>query len=281
MSCFQQLALQADIYDRKEAAGQLLSPQLAPRLGRFPDLLLTYREHARQARKMKLQPGARVLELGCSTGTFLRSLQREYGVEAHGVDVSQRSVSHARRLCPSGYWYRASATALPFHDRSFDAVLAFDVLEHVGDYASVLRALARLLRPGGRVLLHVPVADIAGSCDALWQRYRSERYQAEQIEAGHFSENLASKSELLAACAGAGLQVEGARRFNVMFQNLFDYRSRHRVLGRLFNGWRLPFALYHSLVAPVVELFTVVPDRALAGALDIGASLYVHARRCG
>ena len=47
-------------------------------------------------------------------------------------------------------------TALSFDDRSFDSVLCFDVLEHVPDYRGALREFARVLAPGGQLLLSVP-----------------------------------------------------------------------------------------------------------------------------
>jgi SAM-dependent methyltransferase len=49
-----------------------------------------------------------------------------------------------------------SALALPFADESFDVVAAFDVVEHCDPEAAVLNELARVLTPGGRLLLSVP-----------------------------------------------------------------------------------------------------------------------------
>jgi SAM-dependent methyltransferase len=230
---------------------------------------------------MRLPAGARVLELGCSTGTFLRSLRRDCGVEAHGVDVSMRSLVRAAQLAPDAHWYQASAHRLPFRDGSFDALFAFDVLEHVGDYSGAIQAIARVLRPGGVALLHVPVSDIEGSFDAIWKTHWPARYWAEQAQAGHAAAHMRSKRELMHDCDAVGLRVERVTRFNVLLQNIFDYRSRHRILGRAFNGRRIPFGVYHRLVAPFIELFTVVPDRALAAAADIGASVYLRVRRDG
>ena len=54
-------------------------------------------------------------------------------------------------------WVRhADVTALPFGDASLDVVASLDVLEHVPDYATALREFARVLRPGGVLLLSVP-----------------------------------------------------------------------------------------------------------------------------
>ena len=272
------ISSQSEIYDGKAAMGALLRPEQHPRLGRFPDLLLTYREHARQVRAIRLSKRARVLDVGCSTGTVLRSLWRDYSIEAHGLDVSLRSLTSAASLFPEGRWYRGTVERLPFRKNYFDAVFAFDVLEHVSDFRGALSEIARVLRPGGTVLLHIPVSDMRGSFDSIWKRYCPEQYCAEELEAGHFPENMRAKVDWIAACRAAGLCVEKVQRFNVMLQNIFDYRTRHRLLGRLFNGRRAPFGVYHSLFAPLIELFTVVPDRALAALFDVGASVYIRAR---
>lgn len=274
-------SVQRRIYDAKAMRGALLRPEPSPRLGRYPDLLLTYREHGRQVRAMNLKRGDRVLDVGCSTGTMLRSLSHAYGAETHGLDVSLQSLTVAADLFPQGRWYQGSAEHLPFETGSFDAVCAFDVLEHVRDFAGAVGEIARVLRSGGTALFHIPVADIGGSFDALWKKYRPAQYATEQQEAGHFPQNMRSKDELVTRCEAVGFEVLCVRRFNVMLQNIFDYRIRHRILGRMFNGRRLPFTMYHSLFAPIVELVTVVPDRAIATLTDIGASIYLQLRLTG
>jgi SAM-dependent methyltransferase len=52
--------------------------------------------------------------------------------------------------------YRVAGGALPFPDRSFDRVVVVDMLEHVPDEAAVLSELARILRPGGRLVVNTP-----------------------------------------------------------------------------------------------------------------------------
>lgn len=121
----------------------------------------------------------------------------------------------------------------------------------------------------------MPVSDIEGSFDAWWRQHRPDRYYQEQREAGHFPENMRRKHALVQACAAAGLKVIRRTLFNVWFQNVFDYRIRHRVLARLFDGQRIPFAVYHHLVAPLIELCTIVPDPVVGAMTGIGASIYL------
>ena len=89
----------------------------------------------------------RILDAGCGTGAGLLFLSR-YG-SATGLDIS----GHALRFC-AGRGCRnltkASVTALPFREESFDLVTSFDILYFEGiDDAVALRETARVLRPGG------------------------------------------------------------------------------------------------------------------------------------
>jgi len=92
-----------------------------------------------------------LLEVGCGTGGFLVSLP--IGMAAAGVDVSMAwLVTAKKRLEESGrnaILICACAEKLPFADGAFDAVAAFDVLEHVDGVAPVVEEIARTTRTGG------------------------------------------------------------------------------------------------------------------------------------
>ncbi len=115
-----------------------------------------------------LEPGMRVLDVGCGPGRHAHALGRR-GIEVHGVDISERFVEVARRDAPPGVTFeRLDARALPF-EANFDAAIslcqgAFGLqggpaaaqgtgrdaeADRTGD-APVLAGIARALRPGGR-----------------------------------------------------------------------------------------------------------------------------------
>jgi SAM-dependent methyltransferase len=105
------------------------------------------------------QPGGarpvRILDAGCGTGRNAVELARLGEVTA--IDLS----AHALRLCGARgleRLARASVASMPFADETFDLVTAFDVLCHaaVRDERATLREFWRVLRPGGRLLLHLP-----------------------------------------------------------------------------------------------------------------------------
>ena len=112
--------------------------------------------------------GKRIVDLGSSRGLFLARFpaseragieidpeERRLGVE-HGVEA----LEHFINVFDGG----RMVARLPFEDASADVVLAGEIIEHIVDTESFLREIARVLRPGGAVLLSTP--------NILWWKHR-------------------------------------------------------------------------------------------------------------
>jgi SAM-dependent methyltransferase len=93
---------------------------------------------------------ARVLEVGCGDGAFAARMMRELGCEVCALDLVERNVALARDRGVDAAV--ADVQRLPFAAGTFDCVVAKWMLYHVPDLDAGLRELARVLRPGGRLV---------------------------------------------------------------------------------------------------------------------------------
>ena len=104
----------------------------------------------------EVQPGDRVLDLGCGAGRFVAAL-RDAGTEPVGVELAEAALERARRNVPGADLRLVEPDgSLPLDHASVDLVWCSEVLEHVADTAHALLEVRRVLRPGGRLLVTVP-----------------------------------------------------------------------------------------------------------------------------
>ena len=130
---------------------------------REPDVSLDSAQTAKYdlvCRKLGLEPGMRLLDVGCGWGGMVLHAATHYGVTAVGVTVSERQVElGAKRVAEAGL---AGAVDIRFADyrdldgEPFDAISSIGMFEHVGvaRLEEYFGGLYGLLRPGGRLLNH-------------------------------------------------------------------------------------------------------------------------------
>ena len=151
-----------------------------------------------------------LLDCGCGTGHNLATLLRPYG-RAFGFDRTPGGLLHAHA---AGFpLARADMAAIPFQSARFDLVTSFDVMQYVADDDAVMREMARVLKPGGALVVTAAALDVLrGGHAGTWpevRRYTSARMRAIVENAGMKVHRL---TYLFASLFPAMLAVRALRR---------------------------------------------------------------------
>lgn len=107
------------------------------------------------ARTSLLQPGDKILEIGCGIGTVVFELTKQ-GYEATGTDISQVAIEYGRNKYRGICLEVQPAEELPFGAGTFDVVLSFDLFEHIARIDRHLSEVQRVLKPSGYYLFETP-----------------------------------------------------------------------------------------------------------------------------
>ncbi|MTJ81471.1 MAG: methyltransferase domain-containing protein [Telmatospirillum sp.] len=195
-----------------------------------------------------LSPGERVLELACGTGVVSREAGKVLGPagEVTGVDRDRGMLRAARTYAVAAgldaiRWSEGDASHIPAASGSFDVVLCQQGLQFFPDRPGALREMARVLRPGGRVLLSVwrsldrcPV--LSAVCGALGRRFGA---RAEGVF--HASCSLHDPDTLRSLLAGAG--------FDGIHIRLEARMARHPSLQTFLSGYLSVFPMAAEIAA--------------------------------
>lgn len=165
-----------------------------------------WRHATREA--LDLGPGDTVLDLGAGTGVSTQELARS-GATVVGLDISQGMLRAGKKVRPDTTLLAGDALRLPFRDASFDAVTISFALRNVHDSDAALREMARVTKPGGRLVVcefshpansafrHTYLVYLMGALPGVARRVSSNPdayvYLAESIRAWPDQAGLAAK----------------------------------------------------------------------------------------
>jgi cyclopropane-fatty-acyl-phospholipid synthase len=162
----------------------VLGPSMAYTCAVFqrPDDTLEQAQDAKHALvfdKLGLEPGQRLLDVGCGWGSMVRHAARR-GVRALGVTLSRQQAEWGQKaIVDAGLQHLAEIRHLDYRDvaeSGFDAISSIGLTEHIGvkNYPSYFRSMQDKLRPGGRLLNHSitrPANNIPVKSEAFIDRY--------------------------------------------------------------------------------------------------------------
>ena len=173
-----------------------------------------------------VQPGSRVLEIGCGWGALAEMAAGEFGASVTGVTLSTEQLDFARqRMARLGVQSRADLRLQDYrdiHDGPYDAICSIEMVEAVGReyWPTYFQAVRRLLKPGGKACIQSIVID-----DALFQRYiGSTDFIQQYIFPGGC---LPCPSEFRREAEAAGLRVQKEFAFGLDYaETLRRWRER-------------------------------------------------------
>jgi SAM-dependent methyltransferase len=205
----------------------------------------------------------RIIDCGCGTGHNIRLVLEPYG-RVMGFDLDEGGVAMSRKLGASVV--RADAAHAPFASESFDIATSFDVMQCLKPDADVVREMARLVRPGGAVVVTMAALEmLRGDHSESWQEVR--RY---------------TPASARALFAQAGLRVERVSfLFGTLFPLMLPVRFAQRLL-RPFRGHRpdtdiaVPSAPVNGLLTALVMAEAKIARRF---SLPVGSSLLVVGKK--
>jgi SAM-dependent methyltransferase len=148
------------------------------------------REHAVEQLSRWVDPAnAKIMDIGCSSGFFLRMLLNRFpGHAVIGADCIRGPLEHLSQNLPQVPLLQFDIQRCPWSDHSFDALVLLNVLEHVQDDRGAIAQVYRILKPGGVAVIEVPAGpglyDIYDRELQHFRRYRMKDLIEKLSEAG-------------------------------------------------------------------------------------------------
>lgn len=111
------------------------------------------------------------LDVGCGEGRFCRMLRAE-GIVPVGIDPTKALLEAARQRDPAGAYHLGRAEALPFAEAAFDLVVSYLTLIDIADAEAAIAEMARVLRPGGSLLIANLASHVTAAGPDHWVKGR-------------------------------------------------------------------------------------------------------------
>jgi cyclopropane-fatty-acyl-phospholipid synthase len=187
------------------------------------------------SRKLGLEPGMRLLDVGCGWGGMVLHAARHHGVHATGVSLSERQVDWTqKRAAEEGLADRVKVRLQDYRsidDGPYDAISAVGVFEHIGLHdGEFFRHVRGLLRPGGRFLNHAisqpPFRNARAASNGFIQRYVFPDGELHEV------------GEVVSAIQKVGLEFRHGESLREHY-----VRTLRRWVANLENDWEKAVAL--------------------------------------
>lgn len=189
-----------------------------------PDLTTIQEKFAQRfIRSLPIKDGALVVDVGCFIGEKLWYLASRKEIQGIGTDISMPAVQMAKKIDIYNLDFAvADLEKMPFADNSIDVVFVFDVIEHLSDPNKGFSEVARILKPGGLFLLHIPIKDNKYSFFWWKQKFFPMAAKKDYEAVGHTDERMLSSNEIKNGLKINKLELKKEIFYNSFFVHFFD-----------------------------------------------------------
>ena len=199
-------------------------------------------------RKLRLQPGEHLLDIGCGWGALVCWAAEHYGAITHGITLSQKQYDHARQIIKQrGLEGKASVELLDYRDLNgearYDKLVSVGMFEHVGlkNLPCYFAAANRVLKPGGLFLNHGISSRVSG-----WKKTVGTEFINSYVFPDGQLETISTVQTLIEQANFEIHDVEGLRRHYALTLREWVKRlearredALHYVPESVYRVWRL------------------------------------------
>lgn len=144
----------------------------------------------------------KLLDVGCGSGGYInlscyKELEKEYKI--YGIDFLEENIISIKKRYPQGSFKFGDAHAIPFPEKSFDAVLARHVLEHVYDIKKTIKEIKRICKNNAEIFIAVPHPRFEHVMMHIIPHY---------LKKGHHHERIFNKDEFCKMLVQEGFKIE-------------------------------------------------------------------------
>jgi len=172
-----------------------------------------------------INPDDIVLDIACGTGFGTDVIAGKTRSKVIGGDIAEDAIAECRsRWSKSNLEFRVlDGTRLDFPDQFFDKIVSFETIEHTGQYREMVAEFARVLKPGGQLVLSTPNRDVL-SPNGIVNPFHIQEFTYDELKQ-------------ILATSFPRVQLSGQRNIR------YDKKSLHRKTGKLFEKLFLSFGI--------------------------------------
>jgi ubiquinone/menaquinone biosynthesis C-methylase UbiE len=175
---------------------------------------------------LHINPDDTVLDIACGTGFGTDIIAGKTRAKVIGGDIAKGAIDECRR-----HWQKDNlefrvldGTKLDFPDGYFNKIVSFETIEHTGQYREMVAEFARVLKPGGQLILSTPNRDVSSPDGVIENPFHIQEFTYEELQ------------QVLSA-SFPEVRISGQRYIR------YDKKSAGRRIGKFFEKLFLSFGI--------------------------------------